>query len=165
MRGRVGGKRVWSQNRHWVWFCFRGKETKTIDPGRQRCNNRGPASLYRAVERGRHNFLRVRSWRQCSGDIALISKSEPNDIELTPGKAHTLGTRYGRLDGWKFPGQKKVPKAVSIEETLIFGLLSISDRLTLNLEGIFPSSWKLTVEAMWFVMISTSFFSSSTVYL
>lgn len=59
-----------------------------------------------------------------AGDIALISKSEPGGIELTPGKAHTVGRRYGRLDGLKISWPKKVPKAVSIEETLLFVITS-----------------------------------------
>lgn len=59
-----------------------------------------------------------------AGDISLVSQSEPNGIEFTPGKDHTLGTRYGRLNGLKISWPKKVPNAVSIEETLIFVITS-----------------------------------------
>lgn len=59
-----------------------------------------------------------------AGDIALISKSEPSGIELTPGKTHTVGRTYGRWYGLKISWPKKVPKAVSIEETLLFIITS-----------------------------------------
>lgn len=77
-----------------------------------------------------------------AGDIALVSQSEPNGIELTPGKTHTLGTRYGRLNGLKISWPKKVPKAVSIEETLIFVITSagVDLRPLTNQRSTYPKS-------------------------
>lgn len=77
-----------------------------------------------------------------AGDIALVSKSEPKGIEFTPGKERTLGSRYGRLNGLKISWPKKVPKADSIEETLLFIITSagVDLRPLTNQRLTFPKS-------------------------
>lgn len=77
-----------------------------------------------------------------AGGIVLISQSEPTGIELTPRKANTLGMRYGNLNGLKISWPKNVPKAVSIEETLIFVITSakVDLRPQTNQRSTYPKS-------------------------
>lgn len=59
-----------------------------------------------------------------AGDTTLVSRSSPYGITLTPGKEHTLGKGYTRRRGLRMSWPKKVPKATSIRETLVFVITS-----------------------------------------
>lgn len=77
-----------------------------------------------------------------AGDIALVSRSCPNGIELKPNMGRTLGEGYNRCEGLKLSWPKKVPKADFIVEKLVFVITSaaVDLRSLTNQRLIFPES-------------------------